>query len=105
MNRWKIGFWILFSLLIIGVGCSLYSMVDGGYSLAYLKNSYSKTENDLDNIITIISATNLTKHSIKEALGKNDSAKIFDLTKDTIFLERTTLIFKHDTLRKISKNW
>lgn len=53
MNKWKIVFWCCLTLLVSVTVFSLYPIIDQGVSLTYLKEGYTDTENDLDQLIVI----------------------------------------------------
>jgi hypothetical protein len=83
----------------------VYSIIDQAVSLTYQKEGYIDTENDLDNLIDIINKTDRTKAQIQKELKDHRLYEYMDFKKDTISLDRTTLIFKDDKLFKVSKQW
>ena len=105
MNKWKIAFWICLTVLILVTAFGVYSIIDQAVSLTYQKEGYIDTENDLDNLIDIINKTDRTKAQIQKELKDHRLYEYMDFKKDTISLDRTTLIFKDDKLFKVSKQW
>jgi hypothetical protein len=105
MNKWKIAFWICLTLLLLVTAFSTYSVIDQGVTLTYLKEGYTDTENDLDNISKIINETDLSKNQIKTALKQHHLFELMEFDKDTVSLDRVTLIFRDDKLFKVVKQW
>ena len=105
MNKWKIGFWICLTLLIGVTLFGLYSIIDQGVSLTYLRESYDDTDQDLDTIIELINETNLTKEQIKEKLKNHDLFEFMDFNQNEVHIHRLTLIFEDGRLNEIKKQW
>jgi hypothetical protein len=105
MNKWKIAFLACFATLIIVIIIGLYSIIDQGISLTYIRESYTATENDLDNLIKIVNETDMTKEQIKASLKGHNLFEYMDFHSDTISLDRVNLIFKSNRLERISKQW
>ena len=105
MNKWKIAFWVCFTTLLLTTAFGMYCILDQGVTLTYIKDGYSDTENDLDNLTKIINETDLTKTQVKKALTHHHLFKYMDFNKDTLSLERVSLIFKDDKLFKVTKQW
>jgi nitrogen regulatory protein PII-like uncharacterized protein len=104
-NKWKIAFWIcLFLLVTIGV-FGLYSIIDQGVTTTYIKEGYSDTEADLETLIEIIEKTDQTKVEIENVLKSHRLREFMNFKTDTIGLERVSLIFENDSLKKIEKQW
>jgi hypothetical protein len=103
MNKWKIAFWICLTMLLLGVLFSVYSMIDQGVTLTYMKEGYSQTESDLDNLINIVNESDLTKNEIRNTLVKHRLYEFMDFKSDTISLNRVSLTFKDNKLYKIIK--
>jgi len=101
MNKWKLAFWICLILLLLVSAISLYSVIDQGVTITYMRDGYENTENDLNTISRIINETNRSKTQIKNLLEKSYDKRFSDFSKDTVPLERVELIFENDTLRKI----
>jgi hypothetical protein len=104
-NKWKIGFWICFLLLIVTAGIGFYSVVDQAVTLTYMKEAYSDTESDLETIIQIVGQTDQTKQEIENVLKDHRLYEYMDFRTDTIGIERVTLIFENDSLKSIEKQW
>ena len=103
MNKWKIAFWFCFVFLLMVESVLVYSVVDQGVTLTYQKESYTETENDLDQIVDIINKTDLTKSQVKDVMKKNTLYDYADFEKDTILLHRISLVFQNDKLKSIFK--
>jgi uncharacterized membrane protein len=101
MNKYKIGFWICLTTLLLTVGLGLYVILDQGVTLTYMKEGYTDTKSDLDQLVKIINDTDLSKDQIRMTL-KNDD---LDFNADTVSLSRTDLIFKENKLKRIELTW
>jgi len=104
-NKWRLAFWISILTLLVVTAIGLYSIIDQGVTITYLRDGYTNTENDLNSMIELINETNLTKSEIETKLKTHRFIEFMDLKKDTIPLERVNLIFENDTLRRIEKQW
>jgi predicted site-specific integrase-resolvase len=102
MNKWKIAFWICFCFLIGTALFGTYSILDQGVTITYERVSYADTENDLKELVRIINETNLSKSEIKSILK---SREYLEFAKDSISLNRVTLCFRGDQLKRIKLNW
>ena len=105
MNKWKIAFWVCLTVLLLVTAFSVYSIIDQAVTLTYQKEGYTDTENDLDNLIEIINKTDLTKTQIEKELKDHRLYEYMNFKKDTISLDRVTLIFQSDKLFKVTKQW
>ncbi len=105
MNKWKIGFWICLTLLIGVTLFGLYSIIDQGVTLTYLRESCDDTEKDMNTLIEIVNDTDLTRPQIKEKLKTHYLAEFMDFTQDKIHIHRLTLVFNNDRLERIEKQW
>jgi len=104
-NRWRLAFWISTMTLIVVTAIGLYSIIDQGVTITYMRDGYTNTENDLNSLIELITVANLTKSEIETKLKTHRFFEYMDFKQDTIPLERVNLIFKNDTLRRIEKQW
>ena len=104
-NKWRLAFWISILTLLIVTAIGLYSIIDQGVTITYMRDGYTNTENDLNSLVELINKTNLTKSEIETKLKTHRFFEFMDFKKDTIPLERISLIFENDTLRKIEKQW
>jgi hypothetical protein len=104
-NKWKVAFWICFILLILVSVFGVYSIIDQGVTITYMKDGYTSTENDLNTLIQIVNSNDLSKKEIKEKLAGHRFYDIMEFDKDTVALERVELIFRDDTLQQIIKQW
>jgi hypothetical protein len=84
---------------------SVYSIIDQAVTLTYQKEGYTDTENDLNNLIEIINKTDLTKTEIQKEIKDHRLYEYMDFKKDTISLDRLSLIFDNDKLKTITKHW
>lgn len=105
MNKWKIAFWVCFPVLLIVTAFGVYSIVDQAITLTYQKEGYADTENDLDNLIEIINKTDLTKTQIEKELKDHRLYEYMDFKKDTISLDRISLVFDNNKLKNVTKQW
>jgi hypothetical protein len=105
MNKWKIGFWICFVLLLATLGLGLYSIIDQGVTLTYMRQGYKDTEDDLKGLIKMINETDLTKGKIKDLVTTDNELRYLSINGDTITLSRVTLIFKDNKLNKVERTW
>jgi hypothetical protein len=105
MNKWKIAFLTCFATLIIVIIGGLYSIIDQGTSLTYMRKGYKDTENDLDNLMKIINETDLTKGQIKKSFKGHKLFEYMNFKSDTISVDRVNLIFNDNRLAKITKQW
>lgn len=105
MNKWKIAFWICFLALIVTAATGLYVFVDQSVTIGYMREGYTNTENDLEELITIINQTDLSKTEVTNVLKHKSMKYYVGLGTDTISLDRITLYFSEDTLKKIDKQW
>lgn len=104
-NKWRLAFWISILTLLIVTAIGLYSIIDQGVTITYMKDGYTNTENDLNSVIELINETNLTKSEIESKLKTHRFFEFMDFKNDTIPLERVNLIFENDNLRRIDKLW
>ena len=105
MNKWKIAFWVCLTTLLLATAFGVYCIIDQGVTLTYMKDGYTDTENDLENISKIISETDQSKSQIKKALTDHHLFEYMNFDKDTVSLDRVSLIFKDDKLFKVTKQW
>lgn len=104
-NKWRLAFWISILTLLVVIVFGLCSIIDQGVTITYMKDGYTNTENDLNSLVEIINETSLTKSEIETKLKTHRFFEFMDFNQDTIPLERISLIFESDTLRKIEKQW
>ena len=102
-NKWKLAFWICSGLLLLAIAFGLYCIIDQSITITYMTEGYTRTENDLNTLIQIVTKQDLSKQKIKESLKGNKTYDIMEFDKDTIEFQRIELIFKSDTLRQIVK--
>jgi len=104
MNKWKSAFWICLTLLAVVTGISVYSIIDQGVTITYMREGYTDVENDLDNLSKIINKTDFSKTQIKKTLRQHHLFEYMDFNKDTISLDKVALIFKNDKLFKVTNH-
>lgn len=104
-NKWKVAFWISFALLLSVSAFGLYSIIDQGITITFMKESYTSTENDLNTLIQIVNSNKSSKNEIKNELTGHRLYDSMEFKRDTILLDRVELIFKNDTLQQIIKQW
>ena len=104
-NKWRLAFWISILTLLGVIIIGLYSIIEQGVTITYMKDGYTNTESDLNSLVEIINETKLTKSEIEVKMKTHKFFEIMDFKKDTIPLERVNLIFEMDTLRRIDKQW
>jgi len=104
-NKWRLAFWICLIILFLISGFSIYSIIDQGFTITYMRDGYENTENDLNSLILITNTKDFKKSSIRENLKSHRFYDMMDFTKDSIGLERVILIFENDTLKRIEKQW
>lgn len=92
-------------MLLLVTTFSFYYFLDQSVTLTYMQVGYKDTEDDLDNISKIINETDLSKTQIKNKLTGHHLFRNMEFEKDTVSLEKVTLIFKDDKLFKITKEW
>lgn len=103
MNKWKIGFWLCFVLLLTSLALGFYSIIDQGVTLTYLRQSYDETEDDLERLIKIVNETDMTKKDIDKLLAV-DTATVSVIPRgDTLYVGRIFLTFEKDTLSKVGR--
>lgn len=104
-NKWRLAFWISTLTLLTVTLIGLYLIIDQVITNAYKSDGYTSTENDLNSLIKIINETNLTKSDIETKMRTHKFYEFMDFNKDTVTLQRISLIFENDTLTKIEKQW
>lgn len=105
MNKWKIAFYLCFTILVIVTVFSLYTIIDRGTTINYMGQGYSRTQDDLNNLTKIINDTDLSKTQIQGILKQHYFFQYTDFSKDTIAFNRISLIFKNDKLIKVRDEW
>jgi len=104
-NNWKIAFWICLLLFVITSILGLYSVIDQGVTLTYMKEGYADTKADLESMSKIVQYTHPSKEEIETILENHRLYEFMNFESDTIALERILLIFDKDSLKKIEKQW
>ena len=102
MNKWKIAFWVCFTVLLIVTAFSIYTSTNQAFSIVRTSESYSKTVDDLNSISKIINETDLTKNQIRNILKDHKLFSYMDFGKDTVSLDRVNLIFNNNRLVKVT---
>ena len=104
-NKWRLAFLICFILLLFVIGFAVYSIIDQGVTITYMRDGYENTENDLNSLIDIINTKDYSKESISKKLKSHRYFDTMDFNSDSVGLERVLLIFENDTLKRIEKQW
>ncbi len=107
-KTWKTPFVIALFLLMISGAFNIYAFyvnVDQAYTIDDISKGYSNTDNDLHEIIEFYNNKAFSKPEIQTMLADHGFYEIMDFSKDTIELERISLIFKNNQLEAIQKNW
>jgi uncharacterized protein YpmS len=101
INKWKFGFWIYFiiSIVIIFYLFAIKNSLE--VSLAFTKIAKIQTEKDLKIVSEIVNNSALTKTEILDEIERDKFYKIEKVENKKIELERVTLIFEKEKLRKI----
>jgi transcriptional regulator CtsR len=100
-NNWKTAFWTLLFVFIITTGYLVYSIIDQGTTITYMKEGYEDTEYDLKQLAS----------SVKGKLTKSDFSAILKRYPDsaglkTLELNRIKITFdKDDKVDSIITNW
>ncbi len=105
MKSWKIAFWCCFTVLLLIVVYSGYSIIDQAVTITYMGEGYEDTENALDNLIEIINQTDLTKTQVEGVLRDHRLYECMDFKTDTVAVDRVLLIFENDRLNNVEKQW
>jgi hypothetical protein len=105
MNKWKIGFWVSTTLLIVSLAVGAYIIVDQSVTIMYMQEGYSDTENDLKTLLELVNETDLSKAEIVKKLKDHRLVEFMDFRSDTIGLERVRLIFINGRLEQIENEW
>jgi hypothetical protein len=105
MNKWKVSFWICFTLLTFTGGTSFYFIIDQAVTITYMQDGYSDTESDLENLTKIINKSDLQKYNVEELLKLHDLYEFMEFDNDSVKLQRSTLYFKEDKLEKVTVDW
>ena len=64
-NKWRTAFWTLLTVFVLTTLFLLYSILDQGVTLTYMREGYKDTENDLQQISQVIKGK-LTLEDFKE---------------------------------------
>ena len=90
-------------MLFTTLAAGLYSIIDQGVTLTYLRQSYDEIEGDLERLIKIVNETDMTRRSIDKVLGADRDSAIVIPRGDTLFVGRIFLTFEKDTLAKVGR--
>jgi len=105
MNRWKIAFWICFLTLIATLAFGLYSILDQGVTITHQKDSYIKTESDLNVLVAIANKSHLTKDELLVLLTQTGASDDFLIKNDTLYLNRLEFVLDDSKLTKVNDSW
>ena len=100
-NKWRTAFWILLTFFISTTLFLLYSILDQGVTITYMREGYEDTEHDLEQVSQILKGK-LTFEDFKEITDRYP-----DLGDSTsIELNRIKINFGTDRkVRSVTTNW
>ena len=100
-NKWRTAFWTLLTVFVLTTLFLLYSILDQGVTLTYMREGYKDTESDLQQISQIIRGK-LTFEDFKEITDRYP-----DLGDSTsIELNRIKINFGTDKkVSSVTTNW
>ena len=105
MNGWKVAFWICFSLLIGVCGFSMYTVLDQGVTITYMREGYEDTEADLNVLMELVNTTDLSKEQVKAALQKHHLVEYMEFSSDSVAMDRIILTFHNGKLKNVASQW
>lgn len=100
-NKWRTAFWTLLTIFILTTVFLLYSILDQGVTITYMREGYKDTEHDLEQVSQII----------KDKLTFEDFKEITDRYPDlgdstSIELNRIKISFGTDKkVSSVTTNW
>jgi hypothetical protein len=92
-------------MLLASMAFGLYSVIDQGVSLTYLRQDYDETKDDLKQLMKIINETDLTEDKVTKLVTASKDERFVHFDGDRITSGRITMIFKDNRLNKIERNW
>jgi hypothetical protein len=100
-NKWRTAFWTLLTVFILTTLFLLYSILDQGVTITYMREGYQDTEHDLEQVSQIIKGK-LTFEDFKEITDRYP-----DLGDSTsIELNRIKINFGTDKkVSSVTTNW
>jgi|GraSoiStandDraft_4_1057263.scaffolds.fasta_scaffold754943_1 hypothetical protein len=98
MNKWKVAFWICFTVLLF----CIYTGASQAISLVKTSAGYSKTAEDLESVSRVINFQKIKKEDIQSALKDHSLFSQIDFRKDTITLNTLQMIFRDNKLIQIN---
>ncbi len=100
-NKWKIGFWMYFTISIILILYFFAKNNSNEVTLAFTKMDKILIEQDLKMISEIVNNTDLSKPKILNEITKDKLYKIEKIENNKIEFGRIILKFKNEKLEKI----
>jgi hypothetical protein len=100
-NKWRTAFWTLLTVFVLTTILLLYSVLDQGVTITYMREGYRDTEHDLEQVSQIIKGK-LTFEDFKEITDRYP-----DLGDSTsIELNRIKINFGTDKkVSSVTTNW
>jgi len=100
-NKWRTAFWTLLTVFVLTTLFLLYSILDQGVTITYMREGYEDTEHDLEQVSQIIKGK-LTFEDFKEITDRYP-----DLEDSTsIELNRIKINFGADKkVSSVTTNW
>ena len=100
-NKWRTAFWTLLAVFVLTTIFLLYSVLDQGVTITYMREGYRDTEHDLEQVSQIITGK-LTFEDFKEITDRYP-----DLGDSTsIELNRIKINFGTDKkVSSVTTNW
>ena len=100
-NKWRTAFWTLLTVFVLTTLFLLYSILDQGVTLTYMREGYKDTENDLQQISQVIKGK-LTFEDFKEITDRYPDLG----DSSSIDLNRVKINFGTDKkVSSVTTNW
>lgn len=102
MNYWKVAFFVTLMISILILSMAIYIIVDQSLTIAHNNHSYYELKKDIAILSRIISKSGLQKTSIIKMLIENKLIDTENISRDTLFLNQSVLIFRDEQMLKIT---
>jgi hypothetical protein len=100
-NKWRTAFWTLLTVFVLTTLFLLYSILDQGVTITYMREGYEDTEHDLEQVSQIIKGK-LTFEDFKEITDR------YPGLEDSTSIELNRIKINFGTDKKVSSvttNW
>jgi hypothetical protein len=100
-NKWRTAFWTLLTVFVLTTLFLLYSILDQGVTITYMREGYEDTEHDLEQVSQIIKGK-LTFEDFKEITDR------YPDLEDSTSIELNRIKINFGTDKKVSSvttNW